>query len=124
MEEYNEERRYEFFSILKEKLEDIRAAAEELELRDEFAMFFIGGLYKNTPPDSDNNIPLQAMADFHLSSEEELDEILSIGVDLYQRLEGDRLSEGHNPSIDTEGWGVNEWMKYIEKNTDPNEPKN
>tara|TARA_R110000803_G_scaffold17299_1_gene46751 strand:+ start:1079 stop:1453 length:375 start_codon:yes stop_codon:yes gene_type:complete len=124
MEGYIEERRSAFFKILQEKLKDIREAAQELELEDDLAMFFIGGLYKEEGSDDEDNVPFQAMADYHVSSGDELDEVLSIGVEMYQKLERGADVSDVNHTVNTENWGVDEWMKYIDKNSDPNEPKN
>ena len=66
----------------------------------------------------------KAMSDFYVEDEEELDELLSVGVEIYQKLEGDRVISESRRGPNTEGWSVDDWMSYIGKNTDPSEPKN
>lgn len=124
MEDYERERRYTFFLTLKESLESIRLMAKELDLEDDYAMFFIGGLYSSNDTDDEGNTPFQAMSDFYVEDEAELDELLSVGVEIYQKLEGDRVMKESRRGPDTEGWSVDDWMSYIDKNTDPSEPKN
>ena len=124
MEDYERERRYTFFLTLKESLESIRLMAKELDLEDDYAMFFIGGLYSSNDTDEEGNTPFQAMSDFYVEDEAELDELLSVGVEIYQKLEGDRVMKESRRGPDTEGWSVDDWMSYIDKNTDPSEPKN
>lgn len=124
MEDYERERRYTFFLTLKESLESIRLMAKELDLEDDYAMFFIGGLYSSNDTDDEGNTPFQAMSDFYVEDEAELDELLSVGVEIYQKLEGDRVMKESRRGPDTEGWSVDDWMSYIDRNTDPSEPKN
>ena len=124
MEDYEREKRYTFFLTLKENLENIRLTAKQLGLEEDYAMFFIGGLYSEEDTDEEGNTPFQAMSDFYVENEDELDELLSVGVEVYRKLEGDREISESRRGPNTEGWSADDWMSYISKNTDPSEPKN
>ena len=71
----------EFFSLIREKLVDIQNIAEDFGYSDDFAYFTVAGMYTHNEDGTQN---LKVMSDFYIGDEDELDNLISVGLQVYQ----------------------------------------
>jgi ligand-binding sensor protein len=71
----------EFFSLIREKLIEIQNIADDFGYSDEFAYFTVAGIYTNNDDGTQN---LKVMSDFYIGDEDELDNLISVGIQVYQ----------------------------------------
>lgn len=112
-----QEEYFEFFSELREKIEGIKAIVKKHGMEDIFAMSFIGGIYAYGEDDS---LKFQAVSDYVVEDEEELDEILSACLEIYRMTDGMTADEEASLPKDiknTDEWTSEDWMDFIKKNT-------
>lgn len=102
----------EFFEEIAEKLESLKAIVQKYDLEDRWVSCFIGGIYTNG---DDNEAKLKTVLDYVVVDEEELDEVLSIAVQYYQQMDSPSLPTDLR---DTEDWTSEDWMNFINKNTE------
>ena len=116
MKELSQEEKIEFFQKIKDKLDGIKGVVKQYGVEQTFAMTFVGGLYST---DDKGVTKLAATADFVVSDGEELDELLDAAEQLYTIMNDDVMEEAREvmPTSleDTEDWGVDEWMDYLNK---------
>lgn len=119
MKQLSQEEKIEFFQKIKDKLDGIKGIVKQYGVEDAFAMTFIGGLYTVTDEGASK---LAATADFVVADSEELDELLDAAEQLYTIMNDDVMEEAREvmpKSLeDTEDWGVDEWMDYLNKKGD------
>lgn len=119
MKELSQEEKIEFFQKIKDKLDGIKGVVKQYGVEQTFAMTFVGGLYST---DDKGVTKLAATADFVVSDSEELDELLDAAEQLYTIMNDDVMEEAREvmPTSleDTEDWGVDEWMDYLNKKGD------
>ena len=108
----NQEAPQEFFEEVAEKLEGIKALVQKYELEDKWVSCFIGGIYTE---EEDGETRLKTVLDYVVADEEELDEVLSIAVSYYQQMDSPSLPTDLR---DTENWTSEDWMNFIDKNTE------
>ena len=104
----------EFFNAVGEKLAEINELVKEFNLEEEWVSAFIGGIYSKN---SSGENKLKTVLDYCVVDEEELDEILSISASYYQSMDAPKLPVDLQ---DTKDWTSEDWIGFINHNTDEN----
>lgn len=103
----------EFFEDVAEKLEGIKAIVKRYGLEDQWVSVFVGGIYTEG---EEGEAKLKTVLDYVVVDEDELDEIASLALSYYEQMENpDGLPQNLE---DTKGWTAEDWISYINKNTD------
>jgi len=113
----SEEEFQAFFEEVKERIDGIKSIVKKYGVEDDFAMSYIGGLYKES---AEGGFQFAAQVDYVVTDEEELDEILAASLDLYRMYVGMTADEQQavpEDLKDTEDWSTEDWMNFIAKNT-------
>ena len=102
----------EFYDEVAEKINGIKAIVKKYGLEDQYTQAFIGGIYTEN---EDGSTKIKTILDYVVVDEEELEEVLSIALTYYQEME--KTITPMDVS-DTKDWTHEDWMKYINDNTD------
>lgn len=114
---YNEqEPPQEFFEDISEALEAIKDIVQKYELEQRWTHAFVGGIYTEGEELASGKNSIKTILDYVVVDEDELDEILSISAAYYQHMDSNSLAIPEEMS-DTEDWTSEDWIKFIEKNT-------
>jgi len=112
---YNEqEPPQEFFEEISEALEAIKDIVQKYELEQRWTHAFVGGIYTEGEELANGKNSLKTILDYVVVDEDELDEILSVSASYYQQIDSYSIPEEMS---DTEDWTSEDWIKFIEKNT-------
>ncbi len=108
----------DLFEGVREHLEGIKALARAHGVEDRFTMTFICGVYVGKIDEESTR--LAAAAEFVVTDEDELDELLGCAIDIYRATE--KSNEGVPKDLqNTENWTSEDWLRYINKNSDNSE---
>lgn len=108
----------DFFHEMREKIEGMKALVKKHGMEDVFAMAFIGGVYTYN---EEGSLKFQAVSDYVVEDEEELDEMLSACLEIYRMTDGMTADEEAKLPRDiknTDEWTSEDWMDFINKNTE------
>tara|TARA_R100000541_G_scaffold26485_1_gene35911 strand:- start:1068 stop:1433 length:366 start_codon:yes stop_codon:yes gene_type:complete len=112
----NQEPPREFFEDISDALEALKDVVEKYGMEERWTHAFVGGIYTEGEELASGKNSLKTVLDYVVQDEEELDEILSISAKYYQHMESMEMGIPADLS-DTEDWTSEDWIKFIEKNT-------
>ncbi len=102
----------EFYEEVAEKLDGIKAIVKKYGLEDQYTQAFIGGIYTEG---EDGSTKLKTILDYVVVDEDELEEVLSVALTYYQEMEKDIIPMDVS---DTKDWTSEDWINFINDNTD------
>jgi hypothetical protein len=103
----------EFFEEVAEKLEGIKAIVKKYGLEDQWTSAFVGGVYSET---IEGEVKLKTVLDYVVVDAKELEEIVSLLEAYYEEM--DKGLTMPTDVEDTSDWTHEDWMKFINDNTD------